>query len=152
MTLAVREAVCNAFGQITAGQRADLMDDANGGTELATHGTSTTLIEFLSQLFAIDDGKWEGKLVCTAVRSDHPTPDGPNGHEGGNAIDYSQIANPDNAPEHLVADTQSCENARGVELNGPFKVAAQACGGYSAASKLFEGDDTDHLHVQVVGY
>jgi hypothetical protein len=146
MSVAAREAVCNAFGQITAGQRADLMnDDPNTGT-------STDLIAFLQKLFAIRNGVWVGKLVCEAVRSDHPTYDGPDGHSGGNAIDYSQIANPDDAAEHLVADTQSIEEAKGIGCAGPFKAVAAQLGGYNAQSKLFEDNDTDHLHVQVVGY
>ena len=134
------------FGQIDDVQRADLMNE-NPYT-----GTTTNLILFLQQLFALRGGVWQGKLVCTAVRSDHPTIDGPQGHNGGNAIDFSQVASPDDAVVHLVKDVQSCSAARGIGLGGPFQAAADVCGGYNPVSKLFEDNDTDHIHVQVTDY
>jgi hypothetical protein len=144
MSTQARQSVCDAFGQITDGQRADLMNE-----DPAT-GTSTALIAFLQELFTQRDGVWVGKLVCTAVRSDHPTYDGPDGHSGGNAIDYGQIN--DDADEHLIEDTQDCPGALGVGLGGPYQAYADACGGYNAQSKLFEDNSTDHIHVQVCGY
>jgi hypothetical protein len=140
-----RQAICDAFGQIDESQRADLMN------EDPETGTTTELIQFLQQLFAQRDGVWVGKLVCTAVRSDHPTYDGPDGHSGGNAIDFSQIGE-DDAAEHLLQDTQSCAQAKGIGVGGPFQSVAGTCGGYCEESKLFEDNNTDHIHVQVVGY
>jgi hypothetical protein len=144
MSTQARQAVCDAFGQIDDVQTADLMN------EDPTTGTSTALIAFLQQLFAARDGVWVDKLVCTAVRTDHPTYDGPDGHSGGNAIDYAQIT--DDADQHLIEDTQSCPGALGIGLGGPYQDYADACGGYNATSKLFEDNNTNHLHVQVVGY
>lgn len=144
MSQAARQFVCDSFGSITNGQRADLMNE-----DPAT-GTSTALIAFLQQLFTVRYGIWAGRLVCTAVRTDHLTPDGPNGHEGGNAIDFGQVS--DVADLHLLADVQSCSGALGIGLGGPYQGYAEACGGYNAKSKLFEDNSTDHLHVQVVGY
>ena len=144
MSAEAREFACDAFGQITAGQRADLMNE-----DPAT-GTQTALIAFLGELFTERDGIWVGKLVCTSVRSDHPTPDGPNGHQGGNAIDYAEIY--PSAGLHLVADTQSCPAALGIGLGGDYQAYAEACGGYSPVSKLFQDNDQTHIHVQCVGY
>ena len=145
MSQQARQAACDAFGQIDDVQRADLMN------EDPNTGTTTNLILFLQQLFAQRNGIWVGKLVCTAVRTDHPTYDGPNGHSGGNAIDFSQIGQ-DDAVVHLVQDVQACAQAKGIGLGGPFQAAANACGGYSEQSKLFQDNSQDHVHVQVVGY
>jgi hypothetical protein len=139
MSAQARQEVCDWFRSITDGQRADLMDDTL---------TTTELIEFLQELFLARDGVWKGLIDCLAVRSDHPTYDGPNGHSGGNAID---IWNGD-ARQHLIEDTQACLDARGIGLGGLFQAYADACGGYSESSKLFEDNFSDHLHVQVVGY
>lgn len=143
MSAVERQAVCDAFGQISDGQRADLMNEGDGGT-------TTELILFLQQLFACRFGVWIGKLVCTAVRSDHPTIDGPDGHNGGNAIDFGQIT--DDADLHLIQDVQSCSAAKGIGLAGPYQQYAEQCGGYGPGSKLFEDNQTDHIHVQVVTY
>jgi hypothetical protein len=144
MSSQARQEVVNNFGQITQGQIDDLMNE-----DPAT-GTSTNLIAFLQELFNQRGGIWVDKLICTAVRSDHPTYDGPDGHSGGNAIDYAQIE--DDADEHLIEDTQACDGAKGIGLGGPYQAYADACGGYNAGSKLFEDNSTDHVHVQVVGY
>jgi hypothetical protein len=144
MSQQTRQAVCDAFAQINDSQKTDLMNE-----DPAT-GTSTALIAFLQQLFAARDGVWIGRLVCTSVRTDHPTPDGPNGHQGGNAIDFGQVN--DVADLHLIADVQSCSGALGIGLGGPYQAYAEACGGYGPGSKLFEDNSSDHIHVQVVGY
>lgn len=146
MSDATREFVCQSFGQITDEQRGDLMN-----ADPAT-GTSTELIEFLQELFTCRAGVWIGKLKCSSVRRDHPTPDGPNGHQGGNGVDFTQIADPDDAVVHLVQDVQSCTAAKGIGLGGPFQKAADYCGGYNSTSRLFQDNNTDHIHVQVVGY
>jgi len=139
MSIEARQAVCDSFRTISDGQRADLMDPSL---------TTTELILFLQQLFAARDGVWKGLIDCLSVRSDHPTYDGPNGHSGGNAIDYWN----GDAREHLIQDAQSCDQAKGIGLGGPFQQYADACGGYNEASKLFEDNPSDHLHTQVVGY
>ena len=144
MSQETRALVCGYFAQIDDSQKTDLMNE-----DPAT-GTSTALIEFLTQLFAARDGIWVGRLVCTSVRTDHETPDGPNGHEGGNAIDFGQVN--DVADLHLIADVQSCPGALGIGLGGPYQAYAEACGGYGPATKLFKDNQTDHIHVQCVAY
>jgi len=142
-TLMTRQQVCDSFGLISPSQRADLMNPSI---------TTLGLIEFLSELFEQRGGIWRGKLVCTAVHSDHPTYDSVNGHSGGNAIDISQMSSPDDAVVHLVKDIQACEMAKGIGLGGPFQAAVATCGPYGPASKLFEDNSTDHIHIQVVSY
>lgn len=141
MSLETREWVADCFGEITTEQRNDLMNPAL---------TTTSLIAFLQELFMERNGVWVGRLVCTAVRSDHPTNDGPDGHAGGNAIDFAQIEN--DASQHLIKDVQLCEGAKGIGLGGPYQPYAEACGGYNEESKLFQDNGTDHVHVQVQGY
>jgi len=144
MSKEAREQACDAFGHINGGQRSDLMN------EDPETGTSTELIAFLQELFSQRDGIWRSKLVCTSVRADHPTYDGPNGHSGGNAIDFKQLG--DDAAQHLVQDVQACATAKGIGLGGPLQAFAERCGGYSPKSKLFQDNKTNHVHVQVVGY
>ena len=139
MSAQTRQAVVSYFRTISDSQRSDLLDP-----DL----TTTTLIAFLQELFDIRNGVWRGQIDCLSVRSDHPTYDGPNGHSGGNAIDYWN----GDARQHLIEDAQACVDARGIGLGGPFQQYAAACGGYSPQSKLFQDNDSDHLHTQVQGY
>lgn len=151
MSSQMRQYVCDNLLFSRDSDRADLMDDGGAGAELDTHGTSSQLISFLEELLGQRGGVWKRRLLVTAVRSDHPSPDGPNGHAGGNAIDFSEPG-VDDAIVHLVQDVQRCPAALGIGLGGPFQAAAAACGGYDEGSKLFEDNSTDHIHVQVKGY
>jgi hypothetical protein len=141
VSIETRTWVCNRLTFTDDTQKSDLMNP-----DL----TTTELIAFLQELLTARFGVWIGKLEVTAVRSDHPSIDGPDGHNGGNAIDLAQIV--DEADRHLIEDIQACEGAKGIGLGGPYQAYSVACGGYNAGSKLFEDNGTDHLHVQVVGY
>lgn len=140
MSLETRQWVCDRLAFTTGTQRNDLMDPTM---------TSTALISFLWELLTIRDGVWQKNIVVTSVRSDHPTQDGPNGHQGGNAIDFITA---DSAKRHLITDTQACEAAKGIGLGGLYRQYSDDCGGYSQGSKLFADNDQDHIHTQVVGY
>lgn len=143
MSIEVREWVCTQLSFQRDSQQTDLLNPSL---------TTTELIAFLQELLLIRNGIWQNHaLIVTAVRSDHLSYDGPNGHAGGNAIDFSQNG-PDDAKEHLVRDCQACDGAKGIGLGGPFQEVADACGGYNPQSKLFQDNDTDHIHVQVVDY
>ena len=142
MSIAARQAVCDALNFSDDTQRSDLMTPAL---------TSTELIAFLQELLGMRGGVWRHKLTVTAVRSDHPTPDGPNGHEGGNAIDFVETE-VGNAPVHLIGDVQACPDARGIGLGGYYQDFAEDFGGYSASTKLFEDNSSSHIHVQTAGY
>jgi len=142
MSQETRAWVCERLHFTDDTQEPDLMDPSK---------TSTNLIAFLQELLTARSGIWYKRLQVNAVRTDHPTPDGPNGHEGGNAIDLAQYGE-DDALCHLTADVQACENAKGIGLGGPFQQCADALGGYNEQSKLFQDNDTDHIHIQVVGY
>jgi hypothetical protein len=122
-------------------------DDTQKSDLLDPNLTTDTLIAMLDAQLHIRDGVWQNQLTVTAVRSDHPTPDGPNGHEGGNAIDLWNSAR-----LHLIEDAQNNDLALGIGLGGPFQDYAAQCGGYNPQSKLFVDNDSDHLHIQVVGY
>lgn len=141
MSLDTRTWVCDNVAFTAASQRSDLMDPAL---------TTTGLIAFLVELLHARSGVWQNKgVVVTAVRSDHPTPDGPNGHQGGNAIDFGDS---NGASGHLAHDVQACDGALGIGLGGEYKAYAVELGGYGPASKLFEDNNTNHIHVQVVSY
>lgn len=126
-----------------ASQRRDLMDP---------NLTTDALIEFLHQLLKCRNGVWQGQKVCvTSVRSDHLTIDGMHGHNpGGNAIDF--VDNTGGAKRHLISDVQSCSNADGIGLGGTYQQYGEGLGGYGPASKLFQDNSSDHIHVQVVNY
>lgn len=111
--------------------------------------TTDGLILFLEELLTMRDGVWQHTVDVTAVRSDHPTYDGPDGHSGGNAIDFVSTVF---APEHLIADIQKCQMAKGIGLGGAYQMYANELGGYNEQSKLFQDNDETHIHVQVVGY
>jgi hypothetical protein len=145
MSAETRQWVCDQLVFTDDTQKADLLN-----ADPAT-GTQTNLIAFLQELLTARGGVWQGgKLEVTAVRTDHPTPDGPNGHEGGNAVDFAPVT--DDADLHLIQDVQACVDARGIGLGGYYQQFADACGGYSEQSKLFPDNVSPHIHVQVVGY
>ena len=141
MSQQTRQWVCAQLKFTDDTQQADLMDESR---------TTTTLIAFLQELLTTRDGVWCNKLEVTAVRTDHPTDDGPDGHSGGNAIDFAPLV--DDADMHLIQDIQACPDARGIGLGGYYQQFAAACGGYGPDSKLFPDNVTNHIHVQVVGY
>lgn len=141
MSIETRTWVCSQLAYTDNTQQSDLMNP---------NLTTTELIAFLVELLYARGGAWQNKnILVTAVRTDHPTQDGPDGHSGGNAIDF---ADNNGAPGHLLADVQSCEQAKGIGCGGEYQQYAAALGGYSAQSKLFEDNSTNHVHVQVLNY
>lgn len=135
-----RDAICAELTFQKESQKSDLLDPSI---------TTETLLTFLSELLSRRDGIWKGKLVVTSVKSDHDD-DGPNGHFGGNALDFAAIQ--DDANGHLIADAQACEDARGIGLSPYYWNYVPALGGFNEASKLFADQGGQHIHVQVVGY
>lgn len=125
------------------GQRDDLLTFDSNNPSHPAQGTSTQLIAFLQELLNARGGIWRGKLEVLAVRSDHPTQDGPNGHSGGNAIDFAPIV--DDADGHLMNDINNCGDAEGIGLGGKYKV-------FGYTGKEFQDNDSDHIHVQVQTY
>jgi len=122
----------------------------NGRSDLLDSTITTDkLISSLSEILSIRNGVWRGNIYITAVRTDHPTYDGPNGHSGGNAYDCYILID---AKKHFIEDQQSCLDARGVGLGGVYQEYADQCGGYNETSKLFQDNESDHVHIQVVGY
>jgi hypothetical protein len=141
VSIATRQWVVDNLAFSRDSQHLDLLDP---------NLTTTALIAFLVELLHARDGAWQnGGVLVTSVRSDHPTADGPDGHQGGNAIDFVDALG---APEHLLIDVQACDAARGIGCGGRYQEFAPALGGYSPESKLFEDNNEDHIHVQVVGY
>src|ERR1700692_417494 len=139
MSIETRASICDWLAFSADSRRADLMDP---------NLTTTDLIEFLVQLRVYRPQPQS--VLVTSVHSDHPTIDGPDGHNpGGTAIDFVDNLG---APEHLLADVQKCPNGRGIGAGGSYQQYAAALGGYSPESKLFEDNNSDHIHVQVVGY
>lgn len=141
MTNQKRQWIAYQLAYTDATQKSDLLNPAQ---------TTDDLLNFLWDLLHVRAGVWQRKaLLITAVRADHPTQDGPDGHAGGNAVDF---ADNNGAPGHLLADVQACSSAKGIGVGGEYRSYADALCGYSASSRLFEDNATDHIHVQVVGY
>ncbi len=136
MSILTRKAICADLSFTNCTQERDLMDKSL---------TSPELVEFLSQLLSIRGGVWKGKKIeVLSVRTDHPTPDGPNGHQGGNAIDLAPII--DDADVHFMKDLNSCSRAMGVGVGGMYRQYL------SLLARGFEDNNTSHIHVQVLNY
>ncbi len=135
-TSPTREAISAELVFTDDTQKSDLLDESL---------TSTELIEFLQQLLSIRDGVWKGKkLEVLSVRTDHPTEDGPDGHQGGNAIDFAPIL--DDADVHLMQDLNNCPRAMGVGLGGFYQKYL------GLLTHGFTDNSEPHIHVQVLNY
>lgn len=133
MSTAAREALVARLHFTDDSQRSDLLDDTI---------TNTYLIALLQDLVSGPEA-----IEILAVRSDHPTPDGPWAHSGGMAVDLYPLnweGREETACKSVLRSLAESKYCEAIGLGGVTQ--AWAPPSPSSFCVVFNDNDADHIH------